>query len=225
MEIQDTESSEEEIKGMAHSSTRRRLISPKTNGGQGTKRTDVAESPPQSTMSLRHIAPTPSPQGGFSPRTMRQILEGKASAEIAALAAEWLNGIDRRRIKSKNFHGKLSGEMKQRIEYLHDVIDILVKRSESTGNVDFLKKNNNELKARLQASEREEVRMREDLDGCERKIKDLKREIGALKNRMGYRSPSLGVGDVGSTERERRNPRAMTNRDRKREPDLGNRQG
>lgn len=117
---------------------------------------------------------------------------GKATAEIAGMATEWLNGIDKRRVKSKNLHGRLSGEMKQRIDYMHEVIRILANRSEAAGDVDFLKRSNKQLKAQLRVSEREEIRIREDLDSCERKIKDLKKEIGTLKDRMGSKSPSQG---------------------------------
>lgn len=185
----DTESSEDEVKGTSRSTARRRLISPKISGERGAENMDVAKSPLQPAMSPGHTVLTPSPgQEGSSPRTMRQIMAGKASAEIAAMAVEWLKGIDKRRIKSKNLHGRLSGEMKQRIEYLYDVIHILADRSEAIGDV--LKRNNNELKARLRASEQEEVkRMRKDLDSCERKIKGFEKEIGALRDRMGYRSP------------------------------------
>lgn len=203
MEIRDTESSEDEVKGMAHSTARRTLISLKTSDGQKKGKIDVAKSPPQPAALPGYTLHTPSPrQKVFSPRTMQQITVAKTSTEIATMAAEWLMGIDRRRVKSKNLHGRLSGEMKQRIEYLYDAIHILADRSEAAGDVDFLKKNNSELKARLRASEREEVRMREDLDDCEGRIKGLKKEISVLKDRVGYRSPSLGAGKVGRAERE-----------------------
>lgn len=115
--------------------------------------------------------------------------------------------------------------MKQRIEYLYDAIHILADKSDAAGNVDFLKKNNSELKARLRASEREEVRMKEDLDDCEGRIKGLKKEISILKDRIGYRSPSLGAGKVGKAEQDRDNSRAMKSRDREYEPGLEHGQG
>lgn len=115
--------------------------------------------------------------------------------------------------------------MKQRLDYLREAIQVLADRSEAAGDVDFLKRNNNELKAQLRAFEREEVRMREDLDSCERRIRDLKKEMRTLKERLGSRSPSLGTGNAGRVERgnSRGNPRVTKGSGNRQEPANGTR--
>lgn len=55
--------------------------------------------------------------------------------------------------------------------------------------MNYLRKNNKQLAAQLRASQLEEARMRED-NSCEDKIRDLKKEITALKDRRGSRSAS-----------------------------------
>lgn len=63
--------------------------------------------------------------------------------------------------------------------------------------------------------------MREDLDSCKRRIRDLKKEMRTLKERLGSRSPSLETGNAGRVERG--NPRVTKSSGNRQEPANGTR--
>lgn len=70
-------------------------------------------------------------------------------------------------------------------------INILAQRAEDTGDTEYLRRRNAELEAQVRAVKMEEKLMTEDMIIMEGKIKDLRREMRALKDRMGSRSVSL----------------------------------
>lgn len=156
-----------------------------------------------SSYNLRNSAPVSLPQ-----KVTPSPLTGKSSGVIAELARRWLEELDERRIKSGNIQGQISGEMKWRIESLHEAVQVLPNRIEAAGDVDYLRKNNNQLSAQLRASQLEEVRMREDLNSCEDKIRELKKEIRALKDRRGSRSVSPEIENTRRTAGGNEIPRA-----------------
>lgn len=63
-------------------------------------------------------------------------------------------------MKSRNFQGRLNGEMKRCVIKIKDGTAALVARSEATGDPQFLRMRNSELVTQLRESERENARLR-----------------------------------------------------------------
>lgn len=97
----------------------------------------------------------------------------------------------RDRVKSGHMQGGISGDIKCRLHKVKTGINILAQRAEDTGDTEYLRRRNAELEAQVRAAKMEEKLMTEDMTIMEGKIKDLRREMRALKDRMGSRSDSL----------------------------------
>lgn len=94
---------------------------------------------------------------------VEHVFEDMSSSVLGGAILEWANKIDDIRLKSKNFQGRLSGEMKMCVGKIKEGTALLVIRSEATGDPDFLRMRNSELAARLRETERENARLKEQL--------------------------------------------------------------
>lgn len=110
---------------------------------------------------------------------------------VARIASEWIDEIDEMRIKSGHLQGGISGDIKWRLNKIKMSVGILAQRAEDTRDVEFLRRRNAELEAQIKAAQMEERLMKEDMATMEGRIRDLRREMRALKDRMGSRSVSL----------------------------------
>lgn len=80
------------------------------------------------------------------------VFEDMTSAVLGGAILEWINRIDEIRVKSKNFQGKLSGEMKKCAAKIKEGTALLVTRSEATGDPHFLRMRNSELATQLRGA-------------------------------------------------------------------------
>lgn len=90
-------------------------------------------------------------------------LEEMSSSVLGGAILEWSNKIDEIRVKSKNFQGKLNGEMKRCVIQIKEGTSFLVARSEASGDPQFLRMRNSELVSQLREAERENARLKEQL--------------------------------------------------------------
>lgn len=102
-------------------------------------------------------------RGGESMDVMEHSLEGMSSSVLGGAVMEWASRIEEIRAKSKNFQGRLSGEIKRCIIKIKEGTSLLVTRSEATGDSHFARLRNSELIAQLREAERENALLREQL--------------------------------------------------------------
>lgn len=177
-------SSDEEIKAIPRNNTsRRRIISPPINE-EWPGRTDAITGGP----SQKDKEPG---KPRRSPKYSWRDLALEASQMVARIALKWLDEIDEMRVKSGHLQGGISGDIKWRLHKVKTGINILAQRAEDTGDTEYLRRRNAELEAQVRAVKMEKKLMTEDMTIMESKIKDLRREMRALKDRMGSRSVSL----------------------------------
>lgn len=111
-----------------------------------------------------------------------------SAPEMGATAMEYLEDIEKIRIKCGNIKGDLSGIIKRRISKSKEIIKGLVKTIEKEGNrqeggedVSFLKMRNKELKARLKEKERDNYNREKEIEQLHKVIKELREELNVLK--------------------------------------------
>lgn len=91
------------------------------------------------------------------------VLEDLSSSVLSGAILEWINRIDEIRVKSKNFQGRLSGEMKRCVNQIKEGTILLAARSEATGDPQFLRMRNSELVTQLREVQRDNARLKEQL--------------------------------------------------------------
>ncbi|RLU15211.1 hypothetical protein DMN91_012205 [Ooceraea biroi] len=141
-------------------------------------------------------------------------LSSCSAADIKTLALRWLGDIDIARVRSGRIEGKLSGQMKKRIDSLKKVVEIMAERVEDVGDVAFLRQRNSELAAQVRSVQPTADKLRKDLAEAERKVRALQEEVDAFKRRIGSRSLSPMPIDVVTREKESPKPQ-RTERNRK----------
>lgn len=92
---------------------------------------------------------------------VEHVFEDMSSSVLGGAILEWANTIDEIRVKSKNFQGRLSGEMKKCVTKIKEGAAFLVARSEATGDSHFLRMRNTELATQLRETEKENARLKE----------------------------------------------------------------
>lgn len=102
------------------------------------------------------------------------------------MALSWLKNFDDTRAESGRLQGKISGNMKRTIICLKKVVSVFSSRIEKAGDADYLKRRNSELSSELQAVQREEARLKEDLKASERKIKEAQSSYVKGKNGVAF---------------------------------------
>lgn len=114
-----------------------------------------------------------------------------SAPEMGATAMEYLEDIEKIRIKCGNIKGDLSGIIKRRISKSKEIIKGLVKMIEKEGNrqeggeeVGFLKMRNKELKARLKEKERDNYNREKEIEQLHKVIKKLREELNVLKEKV-----------------------------------------
>lgn len=116
-----------------------------------------------------------------------------SAPEMGATAMEYLEDIEKIRIKCGNIKGDFSGIIKRRISKSKEIIKGLVKTIEKEGNrqerggeVSFLKMRNEELKARLKEKERDNYNREKEIEQLHKVIKELREELNVLKESHEY---------------------------------------
>jgi len=157
-----------------------------------------------------------------------------SAPEMGATAIEYLEDVEKIRVKCGNIKGKLSGIIQKRISKSKEIIKGLVKTIEKESNrqeggeeVGFLKMRNEELKARLKEKERDNYNREKEIEQLHKVIKELREELNALKEKVanmekkedrGERSPKRkkvsnnGVAGKSSTYRRDRTIDASMNK-------------
>lgn len=107
------------------------------------------------------------------------------TSEVATRARLWLDDIEEIRSRSSNLQGAFNRKLKDRIAVLVSCIDILSRRSEEAGSLDYLHVRNSDLESQVRSQAREVSRLKEDLDNSEMKVRELNSEIRALRDRIG----------------------------------------
>lgn len=90
-------------------------------------------------------------------------LMGLSAPAIGAVCVEWLNDIEEIRRRSSNIQGKLSGQLKIRVVKVKEAVMALVTKAEAVGDPVFLRMRNNEVSLKLKESEKENLRLKEQL--------------------------------------------------------------
>lgn len=85
-------------------------------------------------------------------------LEMVETTEVAKQAFDFLEEIDDLRAKSKNLHGRVSGNIKAHIGRIKEAVATLVGRVGVSGDTSFLKMRNAELTVQLNAAKQESSR-------------------------------------------------------------------
>lgn len=94
---------------------------------------------------------------------VEHVFEDMSSSVLGGAILEWANRVEEIRMKSRNFQGKLSGEMKKCVIKIKEGTALLVARSEATGDPHFLRMRNTELATQLRETENENARLKEQL--------------------------------------------------------------
>lgn len=103
-------------------------------------------------------------------------LEDAPTAHSTASAREWLEDIELIRGKS-SYQGVLSKRIKERVQALRMVLEVLSVRIEEKGDLEYQKRRNAELRSQLLASQREQARMNRRIDDLQNTIIELRRSI------------------------------------------------
>ncbi|RLU24748.1 hypothetical protein DMN91_002838 [Ooceraea biroi] len=133
-------------------------------------------------------------------------LSWRSAADIKMFALRWLGDIDTARAKSGRIQGKLSGQMKKRIDSLKKVVEIMSERVKDVGDVAFLRQRNSELVAQVRYAQPTADKLRKDLAEAEERVRVLQEEVDVFKRRIGSRSLSPMPMDVVTRERESPKP-------------------
>jgi len=115
-------------------------------------------------------------------------LNNKDVDEMATVSEGWLNDIETARSKSKRMNGKLSGIIKDRIVCLRSIIKSLAERVKDTGDVQYLRRKNDELASQLRESRKEESRLQSHLKEADARAERLNTEIVELRRRISSRT-------------------------------------
>lgn len=100
---------------------------------------------------------------------------------IGSLAIEWLNDIEMIRKKCGNIQGKLSGQIKDRISGIKEIIKNLIRKAECKGDSSVLRARNIELTTELKILQGENQSRKRETESLRKTIEELKREILELK--------------------------------------------
>jgi len=101
-------------------------------------------------------------------------IEDAPTMQSAASALEWLEDIETIRGRS-SYQGVLSRRIKERVAALRKVLEVIAVRVEEKGDIECLKRRNQELQGQLLNSQREIKRM-------DKRISDLQKTIGDLRS-------------------------------------------
>lgn len=96
-----------------------------------------------------------------------------------------LNEIERQRYMCGNLSGKVDGMIKDCNTSASNIIEALVEKLESTGDVMYLKTQNFKLREELSEARRKITRQDQEMDDLRRSIINLEKEVKALKEGWG----------------------------------------
>lgn len=107
-------------------------------------------------------------------------IEDMSSVDIGGTALEWLSQLDNMRAKSGNLQGRISGQMKVRIDRLKRVVNMLVGR-EARGDPGHFTKRNESLTSELRLAGKRLQDAKKELQCSERRAGELREEIRLLR--------------------------------------------
>lgn len=108
--------------------------------------------------------------------------EDMTSVDAAGVALEWLSQLDTLRVKSGNLQGRISGQMKLRIDRVREVVNLLVSRAEAKGDPQHLLSKNEVLVKDLRLANRRIRNAKKETRYGEERINELQEEIRSLKS-------------------------------------------
>lgn len=100
-------------------------------------------------------------------------------------ALMWLKELDDMRGKCRNIQGKISGHMKKKIRYAGMAVeDLVIRVSNPTEDVTWMRMHNSELTLKLREAQRETDRLRNELEISRKEKTKLEREMGERMRRL-----------------------------------------
>lgn len=132
-------------------------------------------------------------------------MEEMSSVDIGGTALEWLSQLDSMRIKSGNLQGRISGQMKLRIDKLKRIINMLVGRAEAKGDLGHYVKKNESLTSELRLAGKRLQDAKREAQYSERRAGELREEVRLLKESK--TGPSDVIGRPGVSKSIQTSPR------------------
>lgn len=105
---------------------------------------------------------------------------GMDLGDLRGVGSDILDNIESVRAKSSNLKDDLSARIKNGIRKMRDLINICFSRLEQRGDVELLKEENQELKAKLRLAELEEFRINGKIEILKRQTKEMQTSIDSL---------------------------------------------